>query len=310
MSDNIIVIAGPTAVGKTKVSIDLALRINGEIVSCDSMQLYQYMDIGSAKPTSAERQMVQHYLIDEIDPRDPFSVAIYQKLAKKYIFEIFHHHKTPLVTGGTGLYLNSLLYDMDFGARPGDEQYRNEMFDFAHQEGNDALHGKLQQVDPVSANRIHPNNTKRVVRALEAFHFNGTGLSDFSSVNKKTLDYGAILIGLTRPREQLYGRIDQRVDELMEAGLLDEVKHLQTLGFTSKDIAMKGIGYKELLDYLSGAYDLPKAVEQIKINTRHFAKRQMTWFKRYPEMHWFEIEENESESETVEKIVLWLNEKR
>jgi len=306
----IIVIAGPTAVGKTAVSIQVARGIHGQIVSCDSMQLYKYMDIGSAKPTKDQLEMVPHHLIDTIDPKEAFSVVRYQQLAKAAINQIFTQHQTPIITGGTGLYLNSLLYDMDFGANPGDADYRNHLFDIANTQGNEALFARLIDVDPKAAERIHPNNVKRVVRAMEAFRFNGTGLADFASVNKKTQDYDAILIGLTRDRPELYQRIEERVDLLMEEGLLDEVKFLRTMGFTSADIAMKGIGYKELLDYLDGNYDLPMALDLIKKNTRHYAKRQMTWFKRYPDMQWFNLSADETEEQTMEKIMSWLNKRR
>ena len=310
MKRTIVVIAGPTAVGKTAVSIQVASRIHGQIVSCDSMQLYKYMDIGSAKPTKDQLEMVPHHLIDTIDPKEAFSVVRYQQLAKAAINQIFTQHQTPIITGGTGLYLNSLLYDMDFGANPGDTDYRNHLFDIAKTQGNEALFARLIDVDPKAAERIHPNNVKRVVRAMEAFRFNGTGLADFASVNNKTQDYDAILIGLTRDRPELYQRIEERVDLLMEEGLLDEVKILRTMGFTSADIAMKGIGYKELLDYLDGNYDLPMALDLIKKNTRHYAKRQMTWFKRYPDMQWFNLSADETEEQTMEKIMSWLNKRR
>lgn len=310
MDKKIVVIAGPTAVGKTGISIEVAQRINAEIVSCDSMQLYRFMDIGSAKPTSDQLKMVKHHLIDVIDPRETFSVARYQKMAKESIGQIFDAGKTPLITGGTGLYLNSLLYEMDFGTFSGDIAYRQELYKLSEKEGNEALFHLLKQVDPSSAQRIHPNNVKRVVRALEAAKLGGVKLNDFNCVNERTKDYGVVLIGLTRLREQLYKRIDHRVDQLMLSGLLEEVSRLKKMGFTSADIAMKGIGYKELLDCLSGKYSLAAAIEQIKLNTRHYAKRQMTWFKRYPDMTWFEIEENQSDQEIGEQIVLWLNKRK
>ena len=310
MQRKIIVIAGPTAVGKTAISIEVATRMNGQIVSCDSMQLYKYMDIGSAKPTNEQLQSVPHHLIGVVDPKESFSVVQYQQLAKTAIDQIFDEWQTPVVTGGTGLYLNSLLYNMDFGANPGDLGYRSQLFDVAEKFGNDVLHDRLKQMDPNAADRIHPNNVKRVVRALEAIHFNGAGLADFSSVNKKTTEYEAILIGLSRDRIQLYQRIEARVDQLMESGLLEEVQWLRDNGFTSADISMKGIGYKELLDYLSDIYDLPTAIDLIKKNTRHYAKRQMTWFKRYSEMQWFDLTADETEEESVENIMVWLNKKR
>lgn len=310
MNRTIIVIAGPTAVGKTAISIQVASRLHGQIVSCDSMQLYKYMDIGSAKPNSAQLELVPHHLIGAIDPKESFSVVQYQQLAKAAINQIFDAAQTPVITGGTGLYLNALLYDMDFGANPGDTAYRKQLFDIAEKQGNDVLFDRLKTVDPKAAERIHPNNVKRVVRAIEAVHFNGTGLSDFASVQQKTKEYNAILIGLTRNRSELYQRIEDRVDQLMASGLLKEVESLKKMGFTSADISMKGIGYKELLDYLAGEYDLPTAIDLIKKNTRHYAKRQMTWFKRYPEMEWFNLSEDQNEEESLEKIMLWLSKRK
>ncbi len=310
MKQTIIVIAGPTAVGKTDISLQVATQLKGQIVSCDSMQLYKYMDIGSAKPTKEQLEMVPHHLIDIIDPKESFSVVQYQRLAKEAIHQIFDQGQIPVITGGTGLYLNALLYDMDFGANPGDTDYRDTLFDIAKTQGNETLFAKLQNVDPCAAERIHPNNVKRVVRALEAHRFNGTGLADFASVNQKTSDYDAILIGLTRERSELYQRIEARVDKLMKEGLLEEVQSLKNMGFSSADIAMKGIGYKELLDYLEETYDLPTAIDLIKKNTRHYAKRQMTWFKRYPEMQWFNLSENHNEEQSMEKIMSWLHKKR
>jgi tRNA dimethylallyltransferase len=310
LEHTIVVIAGPTAVGKTAISIQMAQRVHGQIVSCDSMQLYKYMNIGSAKPSKEQLSLVPHHLIDAIDPKESFSVVSYQQLAKAAINEIFQQGQVPVIAGGTGLYLNSLLYNMDFGANPGNVAYRNQLFSIAKTHGNEKLFAQLEQSDPNAAKRIHPNNVKRVVRALEAIEFNGTGLADFSSVKEKTKDYDAVLIGLTRDRSELYQRIENRVDQLMELGLLEEVQSLRNIGFTSTDIAMKGIGYKELLDYLSGAYGLDEAIDLIKKNTRHYAKRQMTWFKRYPEMQWFDLTEDQNEEESLEKIMAWLSKRK
>lgn len=310
MEKEIVVIAGPTAVGKTGISIEVALQINAEIVSCDSMQLYRFLDIGSAKPTPAQLEQVKHHLIDVIDPRESFSVARYQQMAKESIRQIFRSGKTPLVTGGTGLYLNSLLYEMDFGTFAGDTAYRQRLYDLSKREGNEALFRLLQEADPDAAQRIHPNNVKRVVRALEAAKLGGAKLNDFNRVSERTKEYDVTLIGLSRSREQLYRRIDLRVDHLLESGLLEEVSRLKHMGFTSADISMKGIGYKELLDFLSGECNLETAIDQIKLNTRHYAKRQMTWFKRYTDMTWFEIQENQSDQEIGERIVSWLNKKK
>lgn len=308
MNREIIVICGPTAVGKTKYAIETALRVDGEVVSCDSMQLYKYMDIGSAKPTAEERSLVKHYLVDEIEPTEAFSAARYQKLAKSAIEEIFAKGKTPVIAGGTGLYLNALLYDMDFSAPPGDAAFRDSLYKEAETYGPVWLHKKLEEADPEAAKRIHPNNIKKVVRAIEAASL-GEKVKDFASDLKPTSDYSARLIGLARDRQQLYDRINQRVDLLMEQGLCEEVRGLMERGLTERDISMKGIGYKEIIGYLEGHYSLDEAVSLVKKNTRHYAKRQLTWFKRYKDMQWFNISEYDSDERCLEEIFKWLEKK-
>ncbi|WP_251616410.1 tRNA (adenosine(37)-N6)-dimethylallyltransferase MiaA [Senimuribacter intestinalis] len=308
MNREIIVICGPTAVGKTKYAIETALHMDGEVVSCDSMQLYKYMDIGSAKPTAEERSRIKHYLVDEIEPTEAFSAARYQKLAKGAIEEIFAKGKTPVIAGGTGLYLSALLYDMDFSAPPGDSAFREQLYKEAEVHGAAFLHQKLTEADPKAAERIHPNNIKKVVRAIEAATL-GEKVKDFATDLKPTADYSARLIGLCRDRQQLYGRINQRVDLLMEQGLCDEVKDLMERGLTESDISMKGIGYKEIIGYLEGRYDLAEAVDLVKKNTRHYAKRQLTWFKRYKDMQWFNISEYDSDESCLEEIFKWLEKK-
>ena len=306
MSGEIIVICGPTAVGKTKYAIETALHVDGEVVSCDSMQLYKFMDIGSAKPTEEEQAMVKHYLVDEIDPRDSFSVVKYQKMAKKAIEEIFSKGKTPVIAGGTGLYLNSLLYEMDFSAPPRDSSYRDKLYEEAEKYGPQALHDRLRQMDPDAASRIHPNNTKKVIRALEAAE-SGDKVKNFATELKQCTDYSVKLIGLTRDRSELYDRINRRVDILVEMGLLDEVKSLLDMGLSESDISMKGIGYKEIIGYYNGEYDMETAINLVKKNTRRYAKRQLTWFRRYDDMKWFDISEYEDDNACLEDIFKWLN---
>ncbi len=300
--DKIICICGPTAVGKTEYSIELAERIDGEIVSADSMQLYKFMDIGSAKPTKEEQERVPHHLVDIIDPREAFSVAEYQRLAKAAIGDIFKRGKTPIISGGTGLYIHSLIYDMDFFGSPADNRLRRELEDMALKEGSEALHSRLEKADPKAAERIHPNNIKKVIRAIEVAETSASQFRSFQESFKPTSDYECILIGLTRDREDLYQRIDRRVDVLMEKGLLEEISHLIGMGLTSDNISMKGIGYKELIAYQNGEYDLEEAVRLVKRNTRHYAKRQLTWLKRYPQMNWFNIGDYEKSGER-EKLV-------
>lgn len=304
----LIVVAGPTAVGKTKFAIEAALAVGGEVVSCDSMQLYQYMDIGSAKPTAEEQAKVKHWLVDQIDPAQPFSVAEYQRLAKSAIEDIFSRGKTPVIAGGTGLYLNSLLYDMDFGNAPQDLELRQTLEKEADLFGAEYLHKKLAEVDPVAAERIHPNNIKKVIRALEGA-MNGNPINDFQNVKEKCKDYTPILIGLTRNRPELYDRINQRVDILVSDGLFKEVEELLKRGLTEDDISMKGIGYKEIIGYFDGKYTKEEAIDLIKKNTRHLAKRQLTWFRRYEEMRWLNISDFQSDEDAVREMITWLKNK-
>ncbi len=309
MPYKVIVIAGPTAVGKTEYAIRIANAFDGEIVSCDSMQIYRYMDIGSAKPTPEERKKAVHHLIDFVDPHENFSVAKYQKIARDTIEEISIHGKLPVIEGGTGLYLNSILYEMDFGSAPKHDEYRESLYKYAEKYGQDNLHNKLMEIDPESAERIHPHNVKRVIRALEAAEMDEKPLQDFSLVRRKDTAIEPIMLGLTRKRENLYNRIDIRVDKLIDDGLLDEVNKLMTMGFGKDDISMKGIGYKELIAYMEGEYDLEEAIRLIKRNTRRYAKRQLTWFRRYKEMKWFDLDEYKDENEASEDILQWLRTK-
>ena len=286
----IIVIAGPTACGKTEYAIRVAQHVDGEVVSCDSMQLYKYMSIGSAKPTPEEQAAVRHWLVDEIDPRDEFSVARYRDMAKEAINDIISRGKVPVIAGGTGLYLNSLLYDMDFSDADKDAEFRNTLMEEAELFGPEYVHKKLEAIDPVKASKIHPNNLKKVIRALEGASM-GKGIADFRDLNKRTDDYDVLLIGLTRDRAELYDRINKRVDIMVEQGLFEEVRDLLEMGLQEEDISMKGIGYKEIIAYFDGVYPKEDAIEKIKQNTRHLAKRQLTWFRRYEDMHWVNISE-------------------
>ena len=284
----IIIIVGPTAVGKTEYAIKAAQDFNGEIVSADSMQLYKFMDIGSAKPTPEEQAAARHYLVDEIDPRYDFSVAEYSRLAKKYINTIFDKGKLPIVSGGTGLYVNSLIYDMDFSSAPRDTEERERLRAFLAENGPEKLHELLRDADPAAAKRIHPNNTKKVIRAIEAAR-SGNPIPAFEESYRKTKDDDELLIGLDRDRQELYDRINLRVDIMLDAGLEDEIKELMNLGLSSDNISMKGIGYKEMIAYLNGEYSRDEAVELVKRNSRRYAKRQLTWFRRYNDIHWFDL---------------------
>ena len=299
---NVIFVAGPTAVGKTKYAIEIAKAFHGEIISADSMQIYKYMDIGSAKPTKEELAQAKHYLVDEIDPRDEFSVAEYQALAKSCIEKVFGEGKIPVVSGGTGLYLNSLIYDMDFSVMPKQAGFRKQLEEEAKEFGFEYVHNKLKRLDPAAAARIHPNNLKKVIRALEVYETTGEVIREFQESFVPTQDYGCILIGLSRERGELYRRIDERVDRLIEAGLIKEVEALLKKGLTENSISMKGIGYKEMISYLHGEFDLSEAVRLVKRNTRRYAKRQLTWLRRYPDMIWFDLSEYPSEKEALSAI--------
>jgi len=286
----IIVIAGPTACGKTEYAIRVAENTGGEIVSCDSMQIYKFMSIGSAKPTAEELARAKHWLVDEIDPREDFSVARYRDMAKDAINDILSRGKTPIIAGGTGLYLNSLLYDMDFSEADRDMELRQTLMDEADLFGPEYVYKKLEAIDPVKASKIHPNNLKKVIRALEGAS-NGKGIAEFSELTARTGDYDVLLIGLVRDREELYDRINRRVDIMVEQGLFGEVEELLEMGLQEEDISMKGIGYKEVIAYYDGQMTEDEAIDKIKQNTRHLAKRQLTWFRRYEDMHWINITE-------------------
>ena len=286
----IIVIAGPTACGKTEYAIRVAENTGGEIVSCDSMQIYKFMSIGSAKPTAEELARAKHWLVDKIDPREDFSVARYRDMAKDAINDILSRGKTPIIAGGTGLYLNSLLYDMDFSEADRDMELRQTLMDEADLFGPEYVYKKLEAIDPVKASKIHPNNLKKVIRALEGAS-NGKGIAEFSELTARTGDYDVLLIGLTRDREELYDRINRRVDIMVEQGLFGEVEELLEMGLQEEDISMKGIGYKEVIAFYDGQMTEDEAIDKIKQNTRHLAKRQLTWFRRYDDMHWINITE-------------------
>lgn len=305
--DKIIVVAGPTCVGKTEYAVKLAQILNGEIVSCDSMQIYKYMDIGSAKPSKEELKLAKHHLVDFVDPAEKFSVAEYQKVARKAIKEIINNGKIPIVSGGTGLYLNSLLYDMDFSGADSDMEYRKELEETAKIKGSEYLHDMLKKLSSDKAREIHPNNFKKIIRALEIIKITGEEGRPFSQIKEQNSDFEAIIICLNREREDLYERINKRVDILIKKGLIEEVSKLKDMGLSYDDISMKGIGYKEIIAYLNNEYDLRTAVESVKKNTRRYAKRQITWFKRYKNARWFDISGLESD-EIIRDILSYLKE--
>lgn len=308
----IVILTGPTAVGKTNLSIELAKRINGAIISADSMQVYKYMDIGSAKIMPQEMQGIKHYLIDELLPSDEFNVFIFKEMAKKALEEIYSNDQIPIIVGGTGFYIQALLYDIDFTEQDTDIAYRNKLSDFAAVNGNHALHEKLKNIDPVSYETIHENNVKRVIRALEYYHNCSEPISKHNdSERQKESPYNFAYFVLNDERKRLYDRIDKRVDIMVENGLVEEVKKLKNMGYTSDMVSMKGIGYKEILNSLDGAYDIDEAVEKVKQESRRFAKRQLTWFRREKETIWLEKEEySYDDNKILSKIKEILEEKR
>ncbi|QEK12174.1 tRNA (adenosine(37)-N6)-dimethylallyltransferase MiaA [Crassaminicella thermophila] len=305
MKKPLLIIVGPTAVGKTEISINIAQKLNGEIISADSMQIYKHMDIGSAKPTLEERAGIPHYLMDEIDPREDFSVVQFQKKAKQYIDLILKKGKIPIIVGGTGLYVNSIIYDIDFTKTISNWEFRNKLEKEVQTYGNEYLHKKLEERDPDAAARIHPNNVKRVIRALEIIE-NGESIKDFRSALVENPDYNYVLIGLMRDRQELYERINKRVDILIKKGLVEEVKKLISLGLNEEDISMKGLGYKEIIKYLKGMYDFEEAIRILKRDTRRYAKRQITWFKRYDKIKWFNFNEYSSKVQLENDIIKYV----
>ena len=309
MKKKIVVIIGPTAVGKTKYAIRIAQNLDGEILSADSMQVYEHMNIGSAKPTDEELATVRHHLIGEVDPLQEWSAAEYQKKAKIWIDEMFSRGKLPIICGGTGLYVNSLIYDMDFSTAKGDESLRKELQLLADTMGGQALHDRLTKVDPTAAERIHPNNIKKMIRAIEVVETAGKGIPAFDGVFQKSGDYDSIMIGLNIDRQILYNRIEQRVDAMIEAGLVDEVRMLLALGLTEDDNSMKGIGYKELIGFLQNEYSLEEAVKKIKQNSRNYAKRQMTWFRRYDNIKWFDLTDTVNFEQSVQEVTEYIQSK-
>ena len=278
-------VCGPTASGKTEYAIELAERLGGEIVSADSMQIYKFMDIGSAKPTLEERARIKHWLVDEIDPRTPFNVASYQQLALSYIQDIDARGKLPVVCGGTGLYINSLIYKMDFSAPQGDDACRRRILD---EEGGDPvrIHERLRRLDPDAAEEIHVNNVKRALRAIERLENGEEKLARFADATAPSDVIEPVMYGIGMERSVLYERIDRRVDLLFEKGLEDEVRRLMAKGFTADDVAMKGIGYKEIIEAIENGLPAQSASETIKSNTRHYARRQLIWLRRYPQIQW------------------------
>ncbi len=296
----LIVLTGPTAVGKTALSIKLAERIGGEIISADSMQVYKYMDIGSAKIKKEEMNDITHHLIDVLDPDEEFNVVRFQQMGKEAMKDIDQRGHIPVIAGGTGFYIQSILYDIDFSAEENNGELRTKLEKDAELYGVEAVHKRLEEVDPASAKAIHPNNVKRVIRAFEFYELNGYPISEHNEKEQgRNSPYDFNYFVLTDKRECLYERIDERVDEMLSVGLVDEVQRLKDMGYHRKMVSMQGLGYKEILDYLDGKCTLDEAIYLIKRDTRHFAKRQLTWFRRERDVTWIDKEQFNYDNEKI-----------
>ena len=305
MKKPLVILTGPTAVGKTKASIGLAKAIGGEIISADSMQVYKQMDIGSAKIKPSEMDGIPHYLVDILEPDEEFHVVLFQQMAKQAIQKIYEKGKIPILVGGTGFYIQAVLYDIDFSENEKDTSYREELEKLAQTKGAEYLHDLLREVDEKSAQDIHANNVKRVIRALEYFHQTGEKISEHNEEQRKKVSpYNFSYFVLNDERAHLYEKINLRVDQMINEGLVSEVQSLKEKGYTRDMVSMQGLGYKEMLDYLDNKCSLEEAVEIIKRDTRHFAKRQITWFKRESDVTWIDKKEYEYNEERILKAML------
>jgi tRNA dimethylallyltransferase len=300
----VIVIVGPTASGKTGLSIELAGLINGSIVSADSMQIYKYMDIGTAKPGRTEMAGIRHYMIDEVEPDENYSVARYRERALECIAEIIEEGRRPIIAGGTGLYINSLIYNISFSETICDEDLREALKTEVAQRGSRHLYERLLEIDPEAASRIHENDIKRIIRAIEVYTHTRKTITEHIKISRlEPPPYTYVVFGLNWDREELYRRIDDRVDKMIRNGLVDEARRLVKMGYDRGTTAMQAIGYKEILPYLKGECSLEEAVDTLKRNTRRYAKRQMTWFRRIREINWLDMNEDTDLRETAGKII-------
>lgn len=300
---DLFILGGPTAVGKTEISIKLAQKLNGEIISADSMQIYKSMDVGSAKISKEEMRGVPHHLVDIIEPSEDFSVAEFKERAESAIEEITDSKKLPMLVGGTGFYINSLIYNYSFADTNKDEEYREYLTKLAESEGKEYVHSLLKDIDEESYNKLYPNDLKRVIRALEVYKVSGKPMSEFEA-EQDILDipYNVYYFVLNMDRQKLYSRINSRVDIMMENNLIDEVIKLKEMGYNADMQSMKGIGYKEVLYYLNGEISLNEAVEMIKQGSRNYAKRQLTWFRKDTRVNWVNKDDFDGDDEIVEYI--------
>jgi tRNA dimethylallyltransferase len=301
------ILAGPTAVGKTDISLALARNLCGEIISADSAQVYKYMDIGTAKLKEYEMQGIRHYMIDEVTPDKDFSVAQFREKAEVYIRDINKRGKLPIITGGTGLYINSILNNLDFTDSISDEGFRREMKEIANCKGLDYVHSMLEDIDPASYQKLHPNDLRRVIRALEVYKHTGRPISYYQEESRKQPPkYIFAYIALTMDRKKLYDRIDQRVDNILSMGLVEEVEGLLDMGYNRRLTSMQALGYKEIADYLQGGISMDEAVRILKRDTRHYAKRQLTWFRGDKRIKWVDVDNFYKKDVVLENIIRYI----
>ncbi len=310
MMRELVILSGPTAAGKTALSIELAKRIGGEIISADSMQVYRHMDIGTAKITESEMCNVPHHLIDCREPFEEWSVGTFKAEADRAIAGIYERGHIPIIVGGTGFYIQSVLYDVNFSQEPEDRSVRTQLEEYYEKNGAVALHDMLKSIDEEAAQEIHANNVKRVIRAIEFYRVNGRKISEHNKEERmKTSPYNAAYFVLTMDREKLYSRIDRRVDIMVENGLLDEVRNLKEMGYDRSFVSMQGLGYKEILAYLDGEISLEESIDMLKRETRHFAKRQLTWFRRERDVLFIDKDKYSGEEQILEEMIRVLKEK-
>ncbi len=307
MPSKIIAVAGPTASGKTALAVEIATRLGGEVISCDSMQIYKHMNIGTAKPTIDEKRNIPHHMIDIVEPFESYSVAMFVKDARRCIDDVLSRGKIPILAGGTGLYMDSVINNIEFDEFEDDVEYRDELQKIAEEKGVEVLHEMLREKDSLAAEKIHPNNVRRVIRALEVCKATGRTFTEVSRDAVKTPIYEALTFGLEYERAVLYNRINRRVDKMIDEGLLDEVKMLREMGISYNNTAMQAIGYKEIFEYLDSECSFEEAIEKIKQESRRYAKRQLTWFKRNPQIIWFMLQENYSLEKIYEKCFTFIN---
>ncbi len=301
MLKKIVAVAGPTASGKTALALKIAERFDGEVVSCDSMQIYRHMDVGTAKPSIDEMERIPHHMIDIVEPSENYSVADFVERARACIDDIISRGKLPVLAGGTGLYMDSIIENIEFGDFGSDEEFRCEMERLAEEQGNEAVHKLLKEKDPEAAEKIHPNNVRRVIRALEVCKLTGKTFTQVNMESRRQKMYDALIFAIDTQREVLYERINNRVDRMLEEGLLEEVQGLRDMGIGNEHTAMQAIGYKELMEFLDGDCNFDEAVEKIKQESRRYAKRQITWFKRNKDIQWVSVSSDEDVKKVLQK---------